>query len=86
MIIYLFAKFRASLLFRPMYSPKIGIVGLWAFWGLSLVQIFYTLSQAMPKLDCILYFTTIQNFDKVPNNFLKILFSCLRKIHGGVYA
>ena len=39
---YLFAKFRASLI-RPMYSPKIGIVGLWAFWGLSFVQILGTL-------------------------------------------
>ena len=40
-IIYLFAKFRASLI-SPMYSPKIGKVGLWAFWGLSLVQILGT--------------------------------------------
>ena len=39
---YLFPKFRDSLI-RPMYSPKIGIVGLWAFWGLSLVQILDTL-------------------------------------------
>ena len=29
--------------FRPMKSPKIGIVGLWAFSGLSLVQILGTL-------------------------------------------
>ena len=43
-----------------MYSPKEGIVGVWAFWGLSLVQILGTL--AMPKLDYILYFTVIQNF------------------------
>ena len=41
-IIYLFPKFRASLL-RPMYSPQNGIVDLWAFLGLSLVQILYTL-------------------------------------------
>ena len=48
-LIYLFAKFRASLL-RPIYSPKISIVGLWAFGGLSLVQILGTLGSGyMPK-------------------------------------
>ena len=40
--IYLFAYFRASLI-RPMYSSKIGIVGLWAFGGLSLVHMLGTL-------------------------------------------
>ena len=29
--------------YKPMYSPKIGIVGLWAFWGRILVQIVGTL-------------------------------------------
>ena len=48
-----------------MYSPKIGKFGLWAFWGLSLVQILGPLGSGyMPKLDYILYFTAIQNLKK----------------------
>ena len=35
-IIYLFAKFSACLI-RPTYSPKIGIVGLWAFEASALL-------------------------------------------------
>ena len=49
-----------------MYSPKIGKFGLWAFWGLSLVQILGPLGSGyMPKLDYILYFTAIQNLKKI---------------------
>ena len=61
---YLCAKFRASLI-RSMYSPKIGIVGLWAFLCLSLVENLGSLgSDCMPKLDYILHFTAVQNLTK----------------------
>ena len=45
-----------------MYSPKIGMVGLWALWSLSLPRSWALLVLAMPKLDYILYFTATQFF------------------------
>ena len=70
-----------------MYSPERGIIGLWAFWGLSLLQILGALDSGYITYYILLQYKILKNQHRQIIS-KQILFSCfgqLEEFMGGLW-